>query len=501
MKININFVLAATFAAACLLEAQAAMIPVGPKTDSFLQYNLSNVAVNGQNLVADVTMDFSDVNLPGNREVVITPMWVNNTDTVAFEPFTVAGRGRFYYDIRNGQHTPLLYKGWGKEKGELSTQSRPLTASDVTLTTPYLPWMQNATFVLDVEELGCAYCEKNCNQYPLGMTDFVPRVYEADFVYVTPVAEAVKTREITGRAFVDFKVNQIVILPEYRNNTYELGKIIATIDSVKNDKDITVTSLHIAGTASPEGPYDNNVYLAKNRTIALKDYVQKLYSFPDGFITTSYEPVDWKGLREWLENNNLENKEAILAIVNSDIEPYARNSKIRKDFPKEYDWLWKNVYPALRHSDYTIEFNIRTYTDVAEIIEIMHTAPQKLSLSEIYLAARAQEEGSELYNEAMELAVRMYPQDTAANLNAGIAAMKRGDYALAQRYLAKAGNSPEADYAKAVCTALQGNEAEAYGMFLSLEKCSDANIAAKAAKAAEQLAAKINFKGNFTTLM
>ena len=140
----------------------------------------------------------------------------------------------------------------------------------------------------------------------------------------------------------------------------------------------------------------------------------------------------------------------ILQIVNSGVEPQRRNSNIRDNYPKEYQWLLQNVYPALRHSDYRIAFEIKTYSDVNEIVEVMLTQPNKLSLSEFFAAASAQPEGSDLYNRAFETAVQIYPNDETANLNAGIAALKRGDYLVAQRYLDKAGSTPEARYARAV---------------------------------------------------
>lgn len=502
-----------------LTLASAASLPVGTKKGSFLQYNIRNIQKEGSNLVTDVTMDFMNVKLPRHREVVLTPYWCNGTDSVFFESFSIAGRSNYIYDLRNGQLTTLLYKGWGKDRGELSKQSvttgimpyqtgteitqveKSPSTYDLKLITPYEPWMESATFGIEVVELGCASCGKSMNNYDLATTDFRPREYVSEFLYVSPVAEAVKSREVSGRAYIDFKVNQTVILPDFRNNSYEISKIVSTIDSVKNDKDITVTSLAISGTASPEGSYSNNVRLAQGRTKALAEYVRILYSFPQGFIKESYEPVDWKGLSEWLQNNTIEHREEILAIVNGDLPPEQRNAKIKNTYPQQYKWLLENVYPSLRHSDYAIEFNIRTYTQVDEILEVMQTSPQKLSLAELFTAARSQEEGSPLYNEAMEIAVRMFPKDETANLNAGVASLKRNDFEQAKRYLDRAGNSPEVEYNRAVMTALQGKEAEAYAMFLKLEKCDNAEVREKAMKAAQQLAEKINFKGNFTTLM
>lgn len=78
----------------------------------------------------------------------------------------------------------------------------------------------------------------------------------------------------------------------------------------------------------------------------------------------------------------------------------------------------------------------------------MRERPQKLSLNEFYLAAQEYEPGTDEFAEVFETAVRMFPDDSIANLNAANAAMRRDDLTGAKRYLAKAGNSPEAVYAR-----------------------------------------------------
>lgn len=48
----------------------------------------------------------------------------------------------------------------------------------------------------------------------------------------------------------------------------------------------------------------------------------------------------------------------------------------------------------------------------------------------------------------MELAVRMYPEDETANLNAAIIRLNNGDAEAAKPYLDRAGDSKEADAAR-----------------------------------------------------
>ena len=67
----------------------------------------------------------------------------------------------------------------------------------------------------------------------------------------------------------------------------------------------------------------------------------------------------------------------------------------------------------------------------------MQTQPQKLSLNEFYLVAQTYEPGSVEFNDVFETAVRMYPNDEIANLNAANSAMQRKDVENAKRYLQK----------------------------------------------------------------
>ena len=239
---------------------------------------------------------------------------------------------------------------------------------------------------------------------------------------------------------------------------------------MRTDKDVTITSVWLKGYASPESPYKHNTELAIGRTAALKAHISQLFHFADGIIDTDYEPENWEGLRQYVEKSNIDHREEILAMIDSDMEPDAKEAKIKRSYPEEYDFLLKNCYPALRHTDYRITYTIRTFSDAQEIRHIMLTQPQKLSLNEFYLAAQACSPGSDEFNEIFETAVRMYPEDTAANLNAANTAMQKGDLKNAEHYLRKAGESPEALYARGAYAMLTEEYETAAGYLQEAEK-------------------------------
>jgi len=404
----------------------------------------------GQYMSVDMTMDLSALKVNGNRAVLLTPRLVNGADSLELPSVGIYGRRRYYYYVRNGESMLT-----GKDETSYRASDKP-GSLEYNKVMPWQDWMNGAELTLQRSEYGC------CNTLLAEQTGMLGDYAEAvpffpELVYVTPSAESVKTRSLEGSAFVDFPVNKTVINPDYRNNTVELGKIRHTIDTVRNDRDATITQVWLKGFASPESPYEHNRGLAIGRTEALKNYIRQLYHFDNNVIATDYEPEDWAGLRSRVEQSNINHKQEILALIDSDMEPDAKEWKIKTTYPEEYRFMLQDFYPALRHTDYRIAYTIRSYTDVAEIERVMHTRPQNLSLNEFNLVARKYEPGSDEFTEVYETAVRMYPSDEAANLNAANAAMRRDDNATAARYLAKAGNTPEAVYARGALAIREGD--------------------------------------------
>ena len=296
-----------------------------------------------------------------------------------------------------------------------------------------------------------------------------------------PELEDVKMRQIAGRAFLDFPVNEMIIYPSYRNNPKELQRIQASVDSAMFDKSVVVTNISLHGYASPESPYSNNTRLAKGRTQALQDYLINKYGFDSKIFTNSYTPEDWKNLRGFLTNMEqrrvkgdfwydskayVETPEVpdvvrqycdeLLKVIDMEMEPDAKEEVLKKVGNGEpYRWLHKHVYPGLRHTDYIIEYEVKHYT-VNECRRLIYTHPEALSTNEIYQVAMSYEEGSAGWVDALLIAARQYPDDETANLNAACASVRTHHLKDAKTYLSKAGNSEQAIYLRQIIQAMEG---------------------------------------------
>ncbi|MDE7396234.1 MAG: hypothetical protein K2M98_00750, partial [Muribaculum sp.] len=299
---------------------------------------------------------------------------------------------------------------------------------------------------------------------------FVPRELVLDMAYIWPEASGEKSDALEGSAYVEFPVNKTFIREDYRKNTIELAKIRGTIDSVRNDKDVTITEIWLKGYASPESPYSHNRKLAIGRTASLKEYVRNLYNFDEKIIATDFEPEDWAGLRRFVEESNIDHRAEILEIIDTDMDPDKKEALIKRKYPRDYAFLLEHSYPALRHTDYKVSYVIRRFTDVNEIKRIMKENPHKLDLNEFYLVAQTYTPGSDEFNDVFDIAVAIYPNDPVANLNAANAALMKNDVRKAGMYLAKAEDTPEATYARAVFAYKNGDIDEARRLFVKAQE-------------------------------
>lgn len=399
-------------------------------------------------LLVTMELNAAELKVKQNEEVSFTPIIKGENETKSLTPVYFTGRTRHYRYLRNDeQHTmlPYYYRA-GKQQ-----------VVDYQVVVPYEKWMEEAELLLKDSRCGCLQELLAENEQSVASMDFKPMVFKPVYVYQAPKLEE-KVREVSGSAFIDFQVGRSEILQDFRNNKVELHKIFATIDSVKNDPDVTITEVLIKGFASPDGSYAGNERLAQKRTEALMAHVQKLYDFPKHLLHTDYEAEDWKGLRSWVSASDLANKAAILALIDTEnMDLDKKEYKIRVSYPSDYQYLKKEVYPALRHSDYAVAYTVRSYTNVEEAKRVMKTRPGNLSQYEFYKVAETYQQGSDEYNNVFSTMARVYPEEEIANLNAANVAMNQGELKSARTYLLKAGHSPKAEYARGLLESIEEN--------------------------------------------
>ena len=394
-------------------------------------------------VVVSMRLDLSQMEVGTNRSVVLAPVLLDGEEGEQLPAVEVMGHRRYLYYRRNPESAYAASPARVVKREKDSPQHY-----DYRVSLPYVQWMDSVRLVVGQDECGCG---KVLAQAGLAEPVAVARVAIVPaLAYVAPVVEA----------YLDFPVNQTRIDPGYRRNAAELDKIRRTIDTIQADRDYTVRAISLRGYASPEGNLAWNVKLSQGRTEALRRYLVEQYDVPAALLHTEAAAENWEGLRRYVQGSSFADKEAILALIDSGEESDAKEARLKAEHPDAYRRLLTDCYPALRCTRYRIDYVVRGF-DVDEAKALITTRPQNLSLQEMFAVAQTYEPGSEAFNRVFDVAVRLYPADPVANLNAANALLERGLAQEALRYLDKAGASPQADNARGAALLLLGRYDEA----------------------------------------
>lgn len=274
--------------------------------------------------------------------------------------------------------------------------------------------------------------------------------------FVAPRAEAVKDRQEKGEARLDFMPGKSNILPDYKSNPIELQKIREVISSIKDDKNIIFKGISIKGFASIDGNAATNVRLSLARANSLKEYVRNTYHFSNQQLHVSAEGEDWKGFARLVSESTMSDKDALLGIINTN-EPEDRKEVRLKAYKRGSYWqrIAAEIFPLLRKVEYTVNYSVRTFT-LEEGQKLILTRPALLSLNEMFLVANSYEKGSEEFNRVFDIAVRLYPDDPTARINAAAISLQKGDMNAAFDYLENL-TGAEACNNRGVMYLLEGN--------------------------------------------
>ena len=381
-------------------------------------------------------MDCSTLRLPSRRQMIITPLIISRSenDTLALPSVCIAGRNRY----RMNKRKESLY---GKEPaaGEGQEMIRFNRKRDMLLeyneTVPAQEWMSGARVEIFRELQGCAGCGEALGNAPVAELPLFKEEVERPNLQIMVAQAEEKRRSFTRSAYLNFKVNQSVLLADYMNNPAELAKIYSSIDSIREDDNYRIARIKIVGYSSPEGNYDANARLSEQRAIALVQNLKHAYKLDGSMIECRSVPENWEGLAAWLREYRPSYMQKVLDIIGQIPEPDARDAKVKAiDGGKIYNALLREVYPKLRLVEYTVSYTVVPFS-VEQGREIIKTRPDKMNHNEMYQVAVSYGKGSDEYNRIIRMIADRFPSDRIANNNAAIVAWEMGDYDAMQVYM------------------------------------------------------------------
>lgn len=400
----------------------------------------------GDSLYVHMIVDLSDLKLDRNRSLTLTPVLSDNMHQVEFPDILI-----------NGTTKDKAYQRSQALGGEQYRNESAYTVIKLDKkanrklyyrnSLRYEKWMDSAQLYMKEDLCGCGgYAQETAMTPIIGNIIQPPVPYEMilQVAYIQPKVEEVKVRSEQWETYLDFPVNKTEIQSAYMNNPSELAKIESVLKTVRADNNLTVTRIDIKGYASPEGPVANNQRLSEGRAESFRKYLLSKLDFPASIYNVSYEGENWDGLEDAVEASTMPDKDAVIDIISNTNDVESRKNKLKQlNGGATYQQTLKEIYPKLRKVVSLAHYNVKNFS-VDEAKEEIKTHPQRLSLDEMFCVSNTYQMGSEDFIDVFETAVRMFPNDATANLNAAAAALSANNTEKAQKYLLKAdSDTPE----------------------------------------------------------
>jgi len=219
-----------------------------------------------------------------------------------------------------------------------------------------------------------------------------------------------------------------------------------------------IKDIAMNGYASPEGEETFNANLSENRSKtgnkwmidqfkawakeANKDNKDKKAvkaaieaAGKDVNLTLQHHGPDWNGFLREVQNSTLKDKDKVLNVINSNVDPNKKEQEIR-NMILIYPEIEKNLLPPLRRCEITATLYEPRMTD-AELLQFAVSNPEKLKVEEFLYAATLTKDNSAKVT-ILENAVKQFPGNWKALNNAAVAEIEKGNLTMANDLLTKA---------------------------------------------------------------
>lgn len=416
----------------------------------------------------NMQIDWNGLQLRRNQQLFITPILTDGTQNAILPTYVLSGRSMHYVYLRSGKTKASGKTNYKIAREYYYKQDKGMQSADYDEAVTVEPWMsgKDAHVVVNIDTCGCGRLRGNdaLASMPLGLPRRNARVQVPPFPL--PVDEYDVIRRHEGKARFMFEVSKYALHSERYEYTHSVTGVKHVIDNrsqlkliddsiryALSEPNVELVGIDICGYASPESPYENNENLAVNRARAVAEYIQKHYDLPKGISTSTAVPENWKGFREQVVNAKditEQQRRDLLTLIDRPIKSYVdydrketeltTSPKFQSLYNAKIRPLW---FPELRYTQFTISTHLKPLT-LEQLRKQIVTDPTMMSLSKIYRVARSYEHGSEGFCNAIMTAVRVYPDNPSANLNAASLAIEQDNYELARKYADKAGDSEEA---------------------------------------------------------
>ena len=239
-------------------------------------------------------------------------------------------------------------------------------------------------------------------------------------------------------ANIKFLINQANLRASELNTVSikDLGKILREIND--NEETRALQNIEVSAYASPDGKYSFNEKLAEKRQNVSADYLKgelkKIKMKAD--VDTKFTAEDWEGFQELISKSNLQDRDVILRVLSMYKDPEEREEQIR-NMSEVFTDIKESILPELRRARLIVNYEVIGRSD-EQILEQYKSDPSKLSDEELIYGANKLVTDPAARQQWNQTISRQYPSDYRPLNNLAQLAIASGNNAQAQAYLKQA---------------------------------------------------------------
>lgn len=394
-----------------------------------------------------------DIRVPSSRSLILEPRLQDGDHILALPVIVVSGRRRARYDARALTVDPSAKIPGSRYYYRLvAPKKNSRHEIDYITRLPYTSWMRNAG--LSLRQISRDCCRGRvlsdkvltddlalvppCVKEVAGPTPQAAAIYNRynkEIRFLIPDDEPVKLRTETQIAYLDYRQGSVRVDPQFGKNP---GELAYTDSLFRRLKEVGVSQFRqviVTGYASPEGAYQHNETLARQRAEEFRAYISRRY-LPKGCpVICNSVAEDWEELRRMVAVSGKPYAEAVCFIIdNYGIFEGRENYLMQLEGGRVYRELLRSFFPYLRRVELRLTCEVPPVGD-AEAARLLYSDPARLSLAEMYRVARYYPPATEQHREVYLIAAETYPDNLVAQINAAAACLLLGDAETARLYL------------------------------------------------------------------
>lgn len=310
------------------------------------------------------------------KAIKIIPYISDGSNRYDLSPIIVNGKTRAKYFRREQALSKPIYNRCYKA----ITQINDDQVINYKVVIPYYKWMTNAPLYVSKQQTGSknekeissekwmATCVDPSTIIPEGNEKLVKIAKKAreEQKYTLVISDKqdlsnFKTKSKTTRLFVAkggadvfFKQGMTDISSTIEGN----GEKLKMLHEIVNDSSYSIKKIRISVGCSPEGSYNRNSIIVKERSHSLKKYLCENYNLcTDSLYEEHLKIEDWDGTVLLMKDLPVPYKEEVLSIIKNVSILNGREKKIMDlHGGLSYKYLYHNIFPLLRRAEIQIDY-------------------------------------------------------------------------------------------------------------------------------------------------